>query len=270
MIFDFTLDPIENVYPWGDPEDLKIHWFALTQGNYRLKVGNDYLLNYTNDFHEYLTEKHPQNTQPKNTCVDYYVVRLWEDILDILPDVLEPVPKELQHFLELGYENYKALNERALDWQEFEIKNGANKDRTWSILELATNWLNNCWLDSGYILYSPKIWIWSDENDVVINWDNSEIKIENIYVWTATKGNYRINKNDFINEVREFNKHLFDEMKERVETICQNWKNDEIKIDFEQLKSEQKNRGTWLESKLKNVRKTNWSEVISAINQISA
>ena len=88
MIFDFTLDPIENVHPWGKPENLSISWFVLTQGNYRLKVGNEYLLNYTNDFIKHLSEKYPEYTRTQTTFVDYYVVRLWEDVLDILPAIL--------------------------------------------------------------------------------------------------------------------------------------------------------------------------------------
>lgn len=270
MIFDFTLDPIEKVYPWGNPEDLEIHWFALTQGSYRLKVGNEYLLNYTSDFINHLSEKYPEFNQPRNTLVDYYVVRLWEDILDIIPALLEPVPKELQHFLYSGYKNIQALNERAVDWEEAKVENGANEDQAWHTFELATDWLNNRWLDSAYLSPSARIWVWSDENDVVISWDNSEVKVGEIYVWAAIKGNYRISKNDFIKEIQEFNKCLFDKMEKRVKTICQNWKNDKIKIDFEQLKSEQKNRAAWLELTLKNKRKTNWSEVISALNQISA
>lgn len=269
MIFDFTLDSIENIYPWGKPENLSISWFALTQGNYRLKVGEEYLLNYTDEFLKYLSEKYPEYSDSQITFVDYYVVRLWEDILDILSDILEPVPEKLQHFLDSGYENYQSLHERALDWQESEIKTGANKSDTWETVDLATNWLNYCWLDSAYLSPSAKIWIWSNENDVVISWDNSRVKVENINVWSANKGNYRINKNEFINNVREFNKNLFDDMNERVETVCQSWKNDKIKIDFEQLKNEQRNRATWLESKLKTVRKTNWSKVISAISQIN-
>ena len=270
MIFDFTLDPIENVHPWGKPENLNIGWFVLTQGNYRLKVGDEYLLNYTDEFVKYLSEKYPEYAQPQNTFVDYYIVRLWEDILEILPAILEPVPQQLEHFLDSGYENYQALNERAPDWQEFEMEKGADKNETWKVVDLATDWINNRWLDSAYLSPSARIWIWSDENDVVVSWENRQIIIEGISVWSASQGNYRINKGDFVNEIQDFDRKLFAEMNKRVEEVCRSWKNPEIKIDFEQLQSEQKNRAMWLESKLKDFRKTDWNEVISAIELINS
>lgn len=267
MIFDFTLDSIEKVQPWGTPNSLSIHWFALTQGKYRLKVGDEYLLNYTDEFIGNYLKKKPQHNISTSTFTEYYVVRLWEDILGILPAILESVPVPLQKFLNSGYENYQVLQKLADGWKESETV--IKRIEGIGTADLAVFWLNERWFDSGYLSPSANIWLWSDENNVIFNWDNSEIKVEEIPVWTATKGSYRINKQEFVNEVREFNKKLLDEMGKRVETICQNWKNDEIKIDFEQLKSEQKNRAMWLESTLKNLRRTDWSQVISAVNQIN-
>lgn len=86
-------------------------------------------------------------------------------------------------------------------------------------------------------------------------------------MWSAVQGNYRICKEDFINEVRQFDNDLISQMNERVETILEIWNKPEIKIDFEQLKAEQKNRATWFESNPKNVLKADWNEVLLAINK---
>jgi len=252
MIFEFLLSPIKSVHPWGESPNKRLSWFGLTQGEYRLKVGAEYLLNYSEEFTNYNIENFPE--YPFNTTfVDYYIVRLWEDILEILPAILEPVPKEIQHLVDYDYKTQ-------LNWIE-KINNYSSEKSD------ATDWLDNRWLDSAYL--SPSARIWSDENNVVISWDNREVKIEGIPVWSATHGSYRINKDDFINEVRRFDKNLFAEMNERVEIICQDWKNSEIKIDFEHLKYEQKDRATWLESRLKSVRETDWKEVISAMKSIN-
>jgi len=246
MIFEFQLTPIEEVQPWGEPPNQSLSWFGFTDGIYRIKAGTEYLLNYSEEYTNYLTEKFSDYTFT-TTFVEYQVVRLWEDILEMLPSILESVPKEVQPFLDLGYENYLALENKATDWQESEIKKGINKNDTWNIVELPTYWLNNCWLDSAYLSPSARIWIWSDENDVIISWDNREIKVENIPVWSATQGNYRIDKKDFISEVRKFDNSLISQMNHRVETVLLNWSNPEIKVDFEYLKSEQKTRATWFE-----------------------
>jgi hypothetical protein len=269
MIFEFRLTPIEEVRPWGEPPNQSLSWFALTLGEYRLEAGSEYLLNYSDEVVNYFNEKYPEYASNTTTLVNYQVVRLWEDTLVMIPSILEPVPKEIRHFLDSGYENYDALHNKANDWQESEIAKGVDQDNTWDVMDYATRWLNDRWLDSGYLSPSARIWIWSDENDVVMSWDNREVKVENLNVWTAAKGNYRINKTDFINEVREFDGNLMSQMNSRVETICRTWNNDEIRIDFEHLKFEQKDRATWLESKLNNIRKTDWKEVLSAIEIIN-
>ena len=204
MIFEFKLKLIDEIQPWGESPNQSLSWFGFTDGKYRLKVGNDYLLNYSEEYTEYCIEKFP-DCFFDTTFVEYQVARLWEDILEIVPDILKSTSEESQNFL-----------------------------------------------DSGYLTNSPKIWIWSDEKDVIISWDNRKIKVEAIPVWSATQGNYRITKKYFIDEVQRFDKSLISQMNERVKTICKTWDKTEIKVDFEQLKNEQKNRATWLDLSSKN------------------
>ena len=102
MIFEFELKPIEDIQPWGEFPNENLHWFGFTDGKYRLKVGDDYLLNYSEDYTKYCAEKFPDYSF-NTTFVEYQVVRLWEDILDLLPDILESLPKENKFFLDAGY-----------------------------------------------------------------------------------------------------------------------------------------------------------------------
>ncbi|HEY9907288.1 MAG TPA: DUF5984 family protein [Thermosynechococcaceae cyanobacterium] len=90
MLFDFHLRPLEEVMPWGKPPNSYLSWFVLTDGFYRLQVGSEFLFNYSDDFAErWAAQSVSVHTR---SFVDYYVVRLWEDLLEILPDVLEPLP----------------------------------------------------------------------------------------------------------------------------------------------------------------------------------
>ncbi|MEK7725493.1 MAG: DUF5984 family protein [Acidobacteriota bacterium] len=268
MIFEFKLDSIEDVQPWGESPNKQIHWFALTQGIYRLKVGDEYLLNYSNEFTAQISEKFP-NIRYRGTFVDYYIVRLWEDLIDILPHILEPVPKELQHFLESDYKIQRDWSEKVADWHDkAELSKVLNNDEIWEICENATDWINNRCLDSGYLSPSANIWIWSDENDMIISWDNQEIMVDGIQVWSATRSSYRINRNEFVLELKRFDNQLFSEMAGRVNEICKTWNNEEIYIDFEQLKSEQNNRATWMKSWVDSKHKTDWRKVIEAVNNV--
>ena len=268
MIFEFQLSPIEEIRPWGSAPNHSLSWFGFTLGEYRIKVGEEYLLNYTEKFTDYLNEKFPEYPS-KTTFVEYQVVRLWEDILEMLPSILEPVPREIQYFFVSGWESYVDLQNILLDWQDSEITNGVSEADALTFGESATCWLDDRRLDNLYLTNSARIWIWSDEQDVIFSWDNREIKVENIPVWTAVQGNYRINKKDFISEVRKFDNSLISQMNKRVEMICRTWNKPEIKVDFDYLKSAQKNRATWFEAALKSVRKTDWDKVISAIKTIN-
>jgi len=268
MIFEFKLSPIEDVSPWDYPPNQSLSWFGFTDGKYRIKVGLEYLLNYSKEYKDYLNEKFPEYLSG-TTFVEYQIVRLWEDILEMLPSILEPVPKEIQYFFTSGDKDYVDLRNNLLDWQDSEIMKGVEEIGTLDFGELAVCWLDDRRLDNGYLTNSANIWIWSDEKDVIFSWDNRKIKVENIPVWSAELGNYRIDKKDFVNEVRKFNNSLISQMEDRVESIRRNWSKPEIKIDFENLKNEQKIRATWLTLALNERRKTNWNEVISAIKIIN-
>jgi hypothetical protein len=268
MIFEFKLSAIEDVFLWGYPPNQSLSWFGFTDGKYRIKVGSEYLLNHSKEYTDYLNEKFPEYLS-ETTFIEYQVVRLWEDILEMLPSILEPVPKEIQYFFVSGDKDYVDLQSNLLDWQDSEIMKGVEETVTLDFGELAVCWLDDRRLNNQYLTNSAKIWIWSDEKDVIFSWDNREIEVENIPVWSSRQGNYTIDKKDFVNEVRKFNNNLISQMEDRVESICRNWNKPEIKIDFENLKNEQKTRANWLMLALNERRKTNWNEVISAIKIIN-
>lgn len=268
MIFEFELSPIEDVSPWGEPPNQSLSWFGFTDGKYRIKVGSEYLLNFSKEYTKHLNEKFPEYVS-ETTFVEYQVVRFWEDILEMLPAILEPVPEEIQYFFLSGDKDYDDLRNNLLDWQDAEIIKGVKESEILDFSELAVCWLDDRRLNNQYLRNPAAVWIWSDEKDVIFNWDNRGIQVENIPVWSATQGNYRIDKEDFINEVRMFDGRLIEEMNERVKMICQNWKKPEIKVDFEQLKNEQKNRSTWLDLSLRRNLNTDWDKVISAIKVIN-
>jgi hypothetical protein len=232
-MIEFKLDPIENVQPWGNEGDKKIHWFALTQGLYRIKVGDEYLLNYNKEFDEYLHNKHPEYNFPSTTFVDYYVVRLWEDIISALPYILKPLPQTL-----------KPIVQASVKWQE-SWRSGFDIDE--KDYEYTDFWLFERHLNSHYLQNAPNIWFWSDEENVFIHWDSSEIYVEGIAVWSAIQGSHKISRNEFIENIWSFHSSFIAEMGKRVEWICSNFDNSGIFIDFEQLQKEHKFRKTFLE-----------------------
>lgn len=250
-MIEFKLDPIEKVQPWGDDGDKRIHWFALTQGSYRIKVDDEYLLNYNEEFNNYCRKKHPEYIFPSTTSVEYYVVRFWEDLVNILPHILEPIPSKIQSTISL---NYKSQLKWIADFDIYDEKT-----------DYATSWLCNRHLNSFYLQNAPNIWFWSNEDYVFIHWDNSEIFVDEMLVWSALQGSFKMNRNEFINNIWSFHNNLFAEMDNRVSWICSNFANPTIFIDFEGLQREHKQRETFLESAMMVKPNTEWNEVTSAL-----
>lgn len=62
--------------PWGGDQP-RLHWFGLTEGWCWIRVGEHELLRCSRLYHP-------------DCYVDYYLARLWEDVIVLNPDVLEP------------------------------------------------------------------------------------------------------------------------------------------------------------------------------------
>ncbi|MHC5676534.1 DUF5984 family protein [Nostoc sp.] len=261
MLFDFSLRPLKEVQAWGKPPDLSLSWFGFTEGFYRLQVGSEFLLNYSDDFVDLWAKRFPNYG---GSFVDYYLVRLWEDILDMLPDVLEPLPTELSNFFEKDETAWFEWKNDAVNW----VDNQPNEDKAIEAFELAVSWQDTRRLDAGYLQNAPRIWIWSTDRDVIISWDNTDIALEGIQVWSTRQGHYYIKRNEFLDEVRAFHDQLMGEMAERVESVCDRWCRSEIYVDTQHLRYEQQDRKTWFDQALKRSPSVSWDDTLAALKMI--
>ncbi|MCF2532202.1 DUF5984 family protein [Yinghuangia soli] len=113
--FRFGLRPLDDVRPWGDGT---LHWFALTDGWYCIDAAGHELLRYAPPPSPGPEPADPEPADPARDqppepapdpfdhYVDYFVVRLWEDLLYLLPDLLAPDASGTtgsSHTLDLGY-----------------------------------------------------------------------------------------------------------------------------------------------------------------------
>lgn len=86
---------MDRVRPWGR-ENPRLHWFGLTDGWYWIELGDQELLRYSPDT---LRRFRSDDLGPRHPYVDYYIARLWEDLIDLPPMVMQPVPDDLQRFV---------------------------------------------------------------------------------------------------------------------------------------------------------------------------
>ncbi len=84
-LINFKIRHPDNIFPWGDQSDARMHWFGLTDGEYWLDLNKTTLYEYTN---EILAGEEVNNTNH----VEYQIVRLIEDWTSIFDAIVEPVP----------------------------------------------------------------------------------------------------------------------------------------------------------------------------------
>ncbi|WP_222432773.1 DUF5984 family protein [Caenimonas sedimenti] len=255
MLINFTLVPVQEVAPWGTPGDLSLSWFGLTDGQYWLEAGSSVLFEYS---------KYARSHGSKQYC-DYQVVRLYEDLTDMLPSILEPVPTSLVQYIS---------GETAISWQRTfeqwreEYGDRTSEDRFWEVVSAATEWQSKRHLDSLYLSPSANIAIWSDVESVHLEWDNREKQIDGQPAWTALKGAYKLPRSDFAREVESFHTRLMDQMEERVHRVSAGALSAEIDVDLAALAREHEQRRQSLRVASDVRPETDWLKVERTIHEI--
>ncbi|MEZ4712786.1 MAG: DUF5984 family protein [Caldilineaceae bacterium] len=268
MLFNFQLRPLADVTPWTSDGQPYLHWFGLTDGWYWMNVETVTLFQYTDEVLHQWGES--ETNGPHRSYVDYQVVRLWEDLLDQLPHILQPIPDNILQRIQPGYE--------AVLWRNRVIDHllPDDTDLDSSAFERfvhATEWLDNRRLDAGHLQAGPRIWFWNDGGSVYIHWDNRGLEIDGIPVWTAIQGTFTLPISTFIDEIRSLDERLIKAMQERV-TVAQNqWPRPDVRVDISILIREQKERATWLDQTFVGagqLPQTHWDEFITTYDQWSS
>lgn len=258
MLFNFRLKPVKDVALFGEVGDYSLSWFGLTDSWYWIKMGDDELLRYHDDFIKYYQSEGELLEQP---YVDYYAVRLWEDLLEIVPSILEPVPESiLQHF-NPGQDSLQYLRN---------VDNWSNKNGDRKTVNLATGWIHDRKLDLGYLTNPSIIHMWTDGTTMFINWDNREFQENDIPIWSSQYGQFSLPILDFIDEILSFDKRLMYAMNERVQSACKDWPLPDVNIDLDYLKIEHRERCKQITKTFTRVKQqhTDWDAIISALKKI--
>jgi len=249
FLFNFTLAPLAEVMPWGEPGALSLHWFGLTQGQYWIAAGQDLLL-------EYSAEEVARSGLPR--FCDYYVVRLHEDLLDMLPSILEPVPEDLAPWLQ------RAERDALYAWEP-------QAEEAWDTRDLALSWISGRTLDLRYLSAAADIRLWSYLTSVYIAWDNRGFLNGEAPAWSAQAGSIALQRSMFEAQLRSFHARLMQELAERVEAVVGGALDSAIAIDLHQLAREQEQRGGALEAALaRSSPSTNWTQVRKAMSTAQA
>lgn len=247
--FRFELYPLDEVSPWGRDQP-SLHWFGLTEGWYRIEVGGRELLRRSR-----VEYRHPY--------VDYYLARLWEDVCVLTPDVLEPVPDDLQPFV--------SSDPRHWVCDPLEFMPEGDKDGTGDVgsdapedpVVTAANWHGEHYLDFGYLRNAPDLRFWrtvcGDRDEVTVDWrheDDGEI------AFTAGPAvRFSVPTVSYLEAVHALDRDLMAAMRQRVEELERGGGPPGVNLDLALVRREHEDRTRWLARNLERSPDTNWDVV---------
>ena len=259
MLLNFTLLPLEQVAPWGSPDEpgnRHLQWFGLTDGQYWMEVGDSTLFESSSQV---------QASHGVSRYCSYYVARLHEDILGMAPHVLEPVPPSLAPYI--SGDSGRAWEATARKWIEESTEQ--NENERCDVYVQTALWISARKLDNYYLIAPPNILFWSDESTVHIEWDNTNRKFDGQQpAWSATRGSYHLSRDDFIQEIHSFHERLMEQMRVRVKQVIAGLLPAEIKVDLSELKREHVRRERSLSDCFGLPQPaTDWGRILEAIRQ---
>ncbi|MFG1792362.1 DUF5984 family protein [Nocardia sp. NPDC049149] len=242
--FHFGLAPIGRVEPWGD-QYRTLHWFTLTEGWYCIDLGDHELLRYSDRTTELLRAQAGRQATPQHPYVDYYVARLWEDMLALLPTALEPVPADLVDFIDSA----------SADWSLPETPEA----------EAASIWYGDHTLDTGYLWFGPHLRWWrtvDETSDILtVAWHHPTDPESEIEFAGPSSGRFSLPTDDFRSAVVEFDRNLMSAVARRVRKFRTLGPPTGIEIDLDLLVHEQRTRTQWLPEAMRRRPETDWDAV---------
>lgn len=285
MRVQFRLRPVDDIAPWGPvpsqnastPDWLRrphLHWFALTGGWFWIEAGEAELYRYSQAAINAMVREQPVAPWVSEVLEipydDYQVARLWEDLLELLPDVLEPVPPQLA--ASLGPDGPWTAWEREAETAVEAVEDETLYENAQDMREAAAGWWWKRHISTAYLQAGPQIWFWSDGSNAHIEWDNRALSLDGVPVWEALLGHHTIPVADFLEEVRSFDAQFMRQMHDRVASAQAEWTRPEIALD-PGLADEQHTRSQSMRQCTESIARqepTAWDKVFRAIAQIEA
>lgn len=215
-----------EVAPWGR-ERANLHWFGLTEGWYWIELGDVCLLKFAADY--------------EIPYVDYYVVRLWEDLLQLLPAALEQVPADLVGFVESDGRGWNDAESEAVD--------------------AAMDWWSSRDVYFGYLREPPSLRCWRTGDQITVDWNAPANFAEPRALRTT------MSVTDFVAAIEEFDRELLAAMADRIaeaEAIPPVG----VELDLDRLRQEHQDRSVWLKRARAYQRSTDWPAVRTGDGQL--
>lgn len=242
-LFNFALRPLADIQPWRSAGGPSLSWFGLSDGWFWIALSGQEILHVDGVM-----------TAGDMPYVDYQVVRLWEDLITMLPAVLTKVPNDIAERLD-DRDAWNVLTARARESDDAERA------------ALGMSWWWERQLDNAYLAAAPVVHLWRRGDIIHVRW-STPASAES---WTPVHGHATLAVDDFLRELRAFDHSFIAAMQERVSAIVRAGGIDGVAIDLAHLAHEQSDRSTWLELAIdKPVEPYDWNDARWILQQLGS
>ncbi len=225
-IFHFRLRELSAIQPWGTPDAPTLSWFGLTDGWYWLTLGGQEL------FRDLPQPGHPE---PELPYADYTVVRLWEDVLTLLPDALAPLPDALAEWIEADPVGACLRTMAFLRSMDGKPCRGEVEEAY-----VGLEWFSHRRLSEGHIA-GPRLCVWRVKDQVRLTWWSDSQWEYDVFV----EGTLTMHVDAFIDEVKRFDGAFLGAMTAHVTQLVAQGGLPGVRIDLNQVEMEDVSRSRW-------------------------
>lgn len=215
----FVLRDLSRIEPWGTAPDCSLSWFGLTDGAYCIETPAGRLLEY---------REAPDPDLGVAWCT-YAVARLWEDLTDLAPRILEPVPPD--------------VSGRLLAWID---RGGAEEppddDTLYNAWLDAIGWWGERQLDIGYLRNAPRLHLWRVGDVAHLRWRAREPDAGRC-PYTVWRMDADVPISALETALADFNNGFLAAMRQRCEALLRDgWRGAPCDIDADEIMQEQVQR----------------------------
>lgn len=246
----FQLKYIENTAEFGDVNRHQ-YWFGLTDGWYWISLQDIDLFRYatqSQEMHHDIDETLP--------FFSYYVARLWEDIIDILPRIMEPIPEDLWRRV--------ATIDRADEWLRMANRrlDAIEQLDIWDDSSRIVAWYDERRLYPVPVQDAPGIWFLRVGDTITVRWETHHAMLDGVPVWSASDGEHDVTVSQLLGAVRSFDERLMTQMDERVNHAIASWSRPDVRLASAGLLLEQESRRAALPAALsRKPAPTDWDHI---------
>lgn len=221
-LIEFELARVEDIPPWGKPGEQSLSWIALTDGRFHMVVGEQVLFRYTDEILSHWGESERD--------VGYPVAAFARDILGSVAAAVAPLPPRIERL--------------ASDWQLLTelMKPNESVRATDDLWHNASRWLGERSPWTSYLVACPSIQFVRVVDEIRIHWDNRNLSIDGIPVWTAQQGVQVMAIEAFLEETGDFSRRLFSAMHDRMAGIENGTMKPQIEVSTNSLRQQHE---TW-------------------------